>query len=84
MDRFVIGEVLDLNTGKRSDEFAYRVGRKCAINLDYLQEGICLLVEYPERKAYFRTSIVKEIEQTDYGFWVKTMNSHYRFDRCNE
>lgn len=45
-----------------------------------MEEGRCLLVEYLNGKGIFRTSIVKEVEQTDYGFWIKTMNRTYRFD----
>lgn len=79
--RFVIGEILDLSTGKRSEQFAYRVGRKCQLNLEYVIPGIPLIVEYPERQAYFRTSTIKEVIQDQDSIWVITMNSKYRFDR---
>lgn len=55
----------------------YRVGRECFIKL--MEEGKSLIIEYPTG-GVFRTSIVKEVEQTDYGFWVTTNNRTYRFD----
>lgn len=82
--RYVIGEILDKSTNKRSEKFSYRVGRKCTINEGYLREGSPLIVEYPERKAYFMTSTVVEVEETDRGLWVTTLNSLYRFDNCYE
>lgn len=75
--KYIIGEVLDNDTQERSVEWGYRVGRQCYIVL--IQEGRCMIVEYPNGKM-FRTSMVKEVEQTDYGFWVETNNRTYRFD----
>lgn len=76
--KYIIGEVLDNGTQERSKEWGYRVGRECYIVL--MEKGKCLLVEYPNGKGTFKTSIVEEVEQTDYGFWVKTINRTYRFD----
>ena len=78
---FVIGEILDLSTGKRSEQFAYRVGRKCQLNLEYVVPGVPLIVEYPERQAYFRTSTIKEVIQDQDSIWVTTLNSQYLFHR---
>lgn len=76
--KYTIGEVLDNDTEKRSKDWGYRVGRECYIVL--LEEGKCMLIEYPNSKGTFRTSVVKNVEQTDYGFLVKTNNRTYRFD----
>ncbi len=81
---YVIGEVLDKQTGERSKEWGYRVGRKCQINDENVQEGACLFVYYPERESFFRTSLIMSVEETDGGLWVETMNSQYRFDRVVE
>ena len=77
--KYIIGEVLDNNTQERSKKWGYRVGRECYIVL--MQEDKCMLVEYPNGKGTFRTSIVEEVDKTDYGFLVKTRNRTYRFDR---
>jgi hypothetical protein len=81
MRMFVIGEILDLSTGKRSDKFAYRVGRSCQLNLDYVVPGIPLVVEYPEREAYFRTSTIQYVTQDQDTIWVTTLNTQYVFHR---
>ncbi|MGL4801935.1 MAG: hypothetical protein ACRC18_06690 [Cetobacterium sp.] len=39
-----------------------------------------MIVEYPDGKGTFSTSKVTDVEQTDYGFWIKTLNRTYRFD----
>lgn len=81
---YVIGEILDKATQKRNPIWAYRIGRKCQIDDCLLNKGNPLIVEYPERSAYFRTSNIVEIEETDRGIWVTTLNSQYRFDILRE
>lgn len=75
--KFIIGEVLDNDTQKRSEEYAYRIGRECY--LVQMEEGKNMIVEYWDGRILTTTN-VKDVEQTDYGFWVKTMNRTYRFD----
>ena len=75
--KYIIGEVLDNDTQERSKEWGYRVGRECYLVL--FEEGKCMIVEYTNGR-HFRTSLVQEVEQTDYGFWVTTLNRTYRFD----
>lgn len=75
-----IGEILDISTGKRNEQFAYRVGRECVLDFNFIVEGRPMVVFYPNG-SYFSTSIVQEVEQTDYGYWIITMNRKYRFDR---
>ncbi|MGL5328359.1 MAG: hypothetical protein ACRDD7_03750 [Peptostreptococcaceae bacterium] len=75
--KYIIGEVLDNDTQKRSKEWGYRVGRECYVVL--AQVGYCLIVEYPDGNI-FRTSTVKKVEETDYGLWIETNNRTYRFD----
>lgn len=75
--KYIIGEILDNDTQKRSEKWGYRVGRECYLVL--LKEGYRMIVEYPNGGT-FETSTVQEVDQTDYGFWVKTMNRTYRFD----
>lgn len=78
--KYVIGEIIDKATGKRSEKFAYRVGRTCQLDDEYVNEGVVLIVGYPERNAYLRTSTVLSIDEDDRGIWVETLNSKYRFD----
>lgn len=75
--KYIIGEVLDNDTQNRSEEYAYRIGRECY--LIQMEEGESLIAEYSDGRR-LTTSYVKDIEQTDYGFWVITSNRTYRFD----
>lgn len=83
-NNYVIGEVLDIETGNRSEKIGYRVGRKCFIDDSWFKEGSPLMVYYPDRKTVFWTSNVQEINQDDYGVWIKTLNMEYRFDNYRE
>lgn len=80
---YKIGEVLDRRTNKRSEKWSYRIGRECLIDDRTVQVGLPLIVEYPTRCSFFRTSLVEEIEQTDRGVWITTKNSIYRFDNLS-
>lgn len=76
---FVISEVLNKYTNKRDEEFGYRVGRKCSINLSYVEIGNSLPVYYTNDR-YFITSKIEDIEEEEYGFTIITQNRIYRFD----
>ena len=76
-NKYLIGEVLDRETNKRSGKFGYRVGRECCILA--LEKGELLVAEYEDGRMFF-TSPVADIEETDYGIWVTTQNRIYRFD----
>ena len=77
-NKFFIGEILDKETNDRSEKFGYRVGRECFITV--LEKGSPLVVEYTDNDRMFFTSVVEDIEETDYGIWVTTKNRVYRFD----
>lgn len=77
--KFVIGEILDNDTDKRSELFGYRVGRTCYIDDAYVTEGVPLYVQYEDGRG-FRTSRVVKVDESDYGVWIETMNRSYRFD----
>ena len=75
--KYIIGEVLDKETNKRSEKYGYRVGRECFITV--LEEGSIMIGEYEDGRMFY-TSVVEDIEETDYGIWVTTENRVYRFD----
>ena len=77
-NKFFIGEILDKETNDRSERFGYRVGRECFITV--LEKGSPLVAEYTDNDRMFFTSVVEDIEETDYGIWVTTKNRVYRFD----
>lgn len=74
---YIIGEVLDNDTNERSKDYNYRIGRKCSII--HLEEGENMLLGYVDGRV-MKSSVVSEIDQTDYGFWVTTCNRTYRLD----
>lgn len=76
----IIKSVKDNDTCEKSKEFGYREGRKCKINLEYLQIGYNLMVFYPN-ESFFRTTPVKEINEDKYGYEVITQNRTYYFER---
>jgi hypothetical protein len=74
----IIGAIYELDgvTPKVSHQF--RVGRK---GLLYpLSKGEPAIFEYSERDGYLMTSLIQSFEENDYGVWVTTLNSIYRFD----
>lgn len=75
--KYIIGEVLDNATQKRSEFMCNHVGKECYIML--LKVGECMVLQYPNGGVFWVHG-VKEVEQTDYGFWVKTENYTYRLD----
>ena len=77
LKKYVIAEVLDRKTKKRSEEFGYRVGRECYIK--NLEVGTLMWVKYEDGRM-FRTSIVEDFIECEYGIWVTTGNREYRFD----
>lgn len=77
MNRFIIGELLDNDTRERSIELGYAVGRMC--DIVQLEIGESMVIQYPIG-TWFYSDIVKEIDETDYGVWVKTEKRTYRFD----
>ena len=80
--KYIIGEVLDNDTQKRSKQWGYRVGRECYIVL--AEEGKSMIIEYTNDKGTFITSTVKEVSRTNYGVWVTTNNRIYRFDTVSK
>lgn len=79
---FIIAEVLNKNTNKRDEDFGYRVGRECSIDLLFINIGNSLTVYYPNNK-YFITSKIDKIEEDKYGFTITTQNRIYRFNYKN-
>lgn len=76
---YVISEIIDKSTGKRSEDFSYRIGRECYIDDRCVVIGNILRVDYPYRNSVFFTSRVVNIDEDDHGVWIETMNSKYRF-----
>lgn len=83
MQKLIISEVLDNSTGKRSERFGYRVGRECCTAKPYIEEGVPLIVNYFNNRGFMTTPVL-DVEEDDYGFWVKTKNRNYRFDYIYE
>ena len=77
-NKYLIGEILDRETGNRSEKFGYRVGRECYITV--LEVGLPMFVEYVNNDKVFYTSVVEQIDENEYGIWVTTKNRDYRFD----
>jgi hypothetical protein len=79
---YMISEIMDNNTGRRSEKWGYRVGRRCTI-VPPLKNGHPLIVQYPD-KGYFMTSTIISFVTDENSVWVKTKNSTYRFDVAKE
>lgn len=78
MDKYTIGEILDRETNIRSDKFKDIIGRKIEILL--CEEGKRFVAQFINESEIIRTSLVQEIEETDYGLWITTNNRLYRLD----
>lgn len=74
---YVIGEVVDRTIGKRSEKFRHMVGMECFISV--LEEGSSMVVQYKDG-ILLSTSPVEDICECEYGIWVTTRNTEYRFD----
>lgn len=86
MQKYIIGEVLDKDTKQRSLDFGYRVGKKCTLYNDRENlwiESFPLIIEYINGGRCY-TANIEDFEQTDYGVWVTTKDSIYRFDYVYE
>lgn len=83
MKKFIISEVLDIKTNKRSEEFGYRVGRECFIDESNIKKGKSLLVRYLNGSLFY-TSLVTEISKTYTELYVKTKNRIYKFNYIEE
>jgi hypothetical protein len=74
---YIIDEIMDDTTGRRSDKWGYRIGRKCTI-VPPLKNGYPLVVEYSD-KGYFMTTAIVSFVTDENSVWVKTKNSTYKF-----
>ena len=77
---YILCEVINKETNERCKKNGHRVGRECVIDDNHVKIGKPLLVMYEGRLRGFYTSNVVSIEETDYGVWIETENSLYRFD----
>ena len=75
--KYIIGEVLDRTTGKRSKKFEHIVGMECFIPV--LEDGLSMVVKCKDGNV-LRTTPVEDICECEYGIWVTTRNIDYRFD----
>ena len=73
---YVIGEVIDRATGQRSEKFEHVVGMECFISV---LEDSSMIVQCKDG-IVLSTIPVEDISECEYGIWVTTRNTEYRFD----
>ena len=74
---YVIGEVIDRATEQQSEKLEHIVGMECFISV--LEEGSSMIVQCKDG-IVLSTIPVEDISECEYGIWVTTRNTEYRFD----
>ena len=69
-----IGDIIDRET--KEVKTPHRIGRICTVTYEI---GNLALIKYPNG-SWWTTSTVVDFEENDYGFWITTLNTLYRFD----
>lgn len=69
-----IGVIIDRET--KEVKTPHRIGRICTVTYEI---GNLALIKYPNG-SWWTTSTVVDFEENDYGFWITTLNTLYRFD----
>lgn len=69
-----IMDMIDEKTQKTKTP--HRIGRICTV---YYMIGRPAYILYPNN-TFFHTSTVTAFDENEYGFWITTLNTAYRFD----
>jgi hypothetical protein len=79
-EKYIIGAIYEKDATTPKESHQFRVGRTGTLAL--LEKGCSMWFVYDEPKdKAMQTSIVQDINETDYGVWVYTENSVYRLDK---
>lgn len=70
----MIGAIIDKKTGETKTP--HRIGRVCSVDFEI---GSVAIIEYPNG-GWWRTSTVLSFQECEYGYWIETLNTNYRFD----
>ena len=78
-----IGAVYELDGITPNKSRSFRVGRHGWVRPPTIGDGLEMIYIEPDLIAkMLLTSNIVDVHETDYGFWVTTENSVYRFDGC--
>lgn len=75
---YIIGEIIDNKTQKRKEIFENIIGKR--VYIVEMEEDKEMLLALKNSDDVIQTSVVEDVDQTDYGFWVTTTDLTYRLD----